>query len=739
MTTAPPSRPAPMQQSPRQGPPAPAPAAGPSLDPIKLLKKYQLLLVAMSIVGLIFGVGLHLALSRLAPKYTANVLFECYSPQVSAATFEGVGPNARDEFERFMATQVAFITSDIVLQRVVDDPRLEREAPNWSRQHYKSGSFDKALAVDDLKEKLKARIISGTRLIDMSLSYKDKNDVASVVRLVRITYLAALEQQVTRETQSRIDSLTDTIRASEQRLQTLQNRKRQLIADTKLGSLDDRMNETNSSLLQFREKAAQLTLDLEAVRSMLESYEAQLSSPAGVSYPDDLRAQIDSDPVMGQTRNTLNYLESELRSMQQRGYGPMHREVIAINAQIDSTKAQIEKIRQELLADRFAGLVESTRQAKSSLEAQLFEADTRIQQFLVRLNEITTVVTQISDIDQQINRLVLSIAETQDALANVQGLTSLQSNLRVQAIQTERVPDRMSFPVLFIMVPLGYVLVMGIVGTWIFLREILDQRVKGPADIAMIPRAKLLGMIASTIEDPENPDKPETAFRDHQNSVLAENFRQLRAPLTKKMANAGYKSLVVIGGMPESGATTVVANLASACASTEQRVLIIDANFRRPAIHKVFGKAEGLGLADVLAGEATLESAIQRAERPSDPDVLSVGNAKHRIFERLGTSRMKHLLEEAGKSYDLVLIDVAPAMVSGDGVALANRADASILVVRAMAEKRGLVARLRNELSDSRAEFLGIVINAVRSSAGGYFKRNIKATHEYNAAAAPSK
>jgi len=92
---------------------------------------------------------------------------------------------------------------------------------------------------------------------------------------------------------------------------------------------------------------------------------------------------------------------------------------------------------------------------------------------------------------------------------------------------------------------------------------------------------------------------------------------------------------------------------------------------------------------------------------------------------------MTQLIRDASAKYDLVLVDTAPAMVAGDGQALANRCDGVILVVRALAEKRGLVARIRDQLGDTRAEFLGVVINAVRASAGGYLKGNIRTSYEY--------
>ncbi|XOV75671.1 MAG: tyrosine-protein kinase family protein [Phycisphaerales bacterium] len=92
---------------------------------------------------------------------------------------------------------------------------------------------------------------------------------------------------------------------------------------------------------------------------------------------------------------------------------------------------------------------------------------------------------------------------------------------------------------------------------------------------------------------------------------------------------------------------------------------------------------------------------------------------------------MQQLLEEAGSQYDLILIDTPPAVVAADALSLAARTDASVLVCRAYSEKRGLIQRLRNQLADAKGDFLGVVVNGVRASAGGYMKANFKASMSY--------
>jgi capsular exopolysaccharide synthesis family protein len=197
------------------------------------------------------------------------------------------------------------------------------------------------------------------------------------------------------------------------------------------------------------------------------------------------------------------------------------------------------------------------------------------------------------------------------------------------------------------------------------------------------------------------------------------------------MDQAGHKTLLVLAGMPGSGATTVATNLGLACAGAEERVLVIDANLRRPGVQRAFGLPDAAGLGDVLNGVVKFDDAV----RPTSAEnlfVLTSGSSANRALpERLASEGMSRLLSEAKTKFDRVIIDSAPAIVSGDGFTLANRVDSVALVVRAMSEKRGLVARLRAQLGECRGEFLGVVVNAVRASAGGYFRTNIKATHEY--------
>jgi Mrp family chromosome partitioning ATPase len=101
------------------------------------------------------------------------------------------------------------------------------------------------------------------------------------------------------------------------------------------------------------------------------------------------------------------------------------------------------------------------------------------------------------------------------------------------------------------------------------------------------------------------------------------------------------------------------------------------------------------------------------------------------VFELLNTTRFDSFLQEVGAKYDIVIVDVPPVVVAGDALAVANKVDGTILVVRAFQEQRGLVARLVNQLGDVRGQFIGAVLNRPINTAGGYLRKNYEAMSGY--------
>ncbi|MGE4198931.1 MAG: polysaccharide biosynthesis tyrosine autokinase, partial [Phycisphaerales bacterium] len=510
-----------------------------------------------------------------------------------------------------------------------------------------------------------------------------------------------------------------------------------LLKDSKLDAMELNFSRPTMEQEEIARQMVENETRLSQVTSQLEDYQKRLLENRTDQVPDRLRDSLKRDPVMNQYDQKIASLKDNESALLKQGFGVNHDDVAAIRASIDASVRLRSEYEAELLQQIRASEVDAIQSAisqftatKKALEEKNTGLDTRRQEIVqakVRFDQIESDLQRLKD---ELGKFELAYTDSELAIYR-QNDRSEAFGDRVRVISAAETPTAMSFPQLRYMAPLGGILVMGLVGGLIFLREVLDQRVRGPHEAAMVPRVKVLGIVPEASEDPSRPAAIETAFRDSPVGVVTESFRQLRAPLIQKMDYSGHKSLLVMSGMPGSGATTVASNLALGCAGAGERVLIIDANFRRPGMQRVYKLAEGNGLADVLAGTACLDDAVQGTS-VEGLSVLCAGTAAARaVPERLAGEAMNRVLLEASAKYDRIFIDVPPAIVAGDGMSVANRCDAAIVVVRAYGEKRGLLARVRNQLGDTRAEFLGVVVNAVRASAGGYFKRNIKATHQY--------
>ena len=483
----------------------------------------------------------------------------------------------------------------------------------------------------------------------------------------------------------------------------------------------------NGELLEIQKQ-------LEAMRVMRAEDQAQLDRETGIEYDSTLRERVEQNQLILTFKQELKSLETRLMSLKADGYQPAHRMYKQVVNQIESHERKIEKAREELLREAFESRLSGTIRTINQIEAQEADLLTQKEELEEELTELTRISEEIQDIDRQIQAMIARRSEQESALSELQSSAALESSQRVRVAESESVPDSMSFPKLIMMVPAGVVVVLGATAGIVFLIEILDQRVKSASDVRALPRVRSLGSVMDASEDPTKPEDIGSACATAPGSVLAEHVRQLRTTIAKDMQRDGLKSLVVTSAMPGSGASTIIANMAHASVNAGQRVLVVDANVRRPAMHDIFGVELGKGLGEIVTGEAQTTECVRTID--GGPDLITVGGRSKCRPEHLSGRRMSDLVDELGSSYDLVLIDVSPAVVAGDAAVLANIADSSILVARALSEKKGQVARVARELGECRGRFMGVVVNAVQSAAGGYMGKNIRTAFAYQSAEA---
>jgi polysaccharide biosynthesis transport protein len=309
--------------------------------------------------------------------------------------------------------------------------------------------------------------------------------------------------------------------------------------------------------------------------------------------------------------------------------------------------------------------------------------------------------------------------------------------VQVTTVTTAQVPNEPSSPKIPFNLAVG--LMIGLlcgIGVAV-LRSVLDTKVRSEADIRELTKSAILGVVTYDAGVPQHP----VILRDEPLAAPSEAVRRLRTNLQFIDVANRPKSIVITSSIPGEGKSTIALNLAVSLADTGARIILVDADLRRPSMANYVGIEGGVGLTTVLIGRADVRDVVQPLGNTT-LDLLPAGQIPPNPSELLGSPAMATLLATLEGAYDMVLLDSAPLLPVTDAAVLTKLASGALLVVSADQIHRAQLQQTLRSLEIAGAHLYGIVMNKVDKVKGGpytYHDRYAPVENRKGRVAVPSK
>lgn len=299
--------------------------------------------------------------------------------------------------------------------------------------------------------------------------------------------------------------------------------------------------------------------------------------------------------------------------------------------------------------------------------------------------------------------LISAVNQVEDV--NIVHLSVFERAMPASAPSSPKVPTSLA---------LGLLLGLLVGAAYAFIRELLDNKVRGIDDVERTVGAGILGTFAT---DP-NVEREPLVTQGDQYSHRAESFRQLRTHLHFTNLDGGSQTVVVSSAISGEGKTSTAVNLAIMLAESGTRVLLVDADLRRPRVARTLGIEGSVGLSGVLSHTVAVEDAIQTWGRGDTLHVLASGRSAPNPSELLGSTTMEKLIARFEADYEVVIIDAPPLLPVTDPALLGSICSGVVLVVSADGRtNRGDVIQAVANLESVKARLLGVVVNRLGKSA----------------------
>jgi non-specific protein-tyrosine kinase len=351
-------------------------------------------------------------------------------------------------------------------------------------------------------------------------------------------------------------------------------------------------------------------------------------------------------------------------------------------------------------------------------------------------------------------RLGSALAQYQSSYANLLQsyetlrLTEAQSTDTIVLIEPATIPEDPVRPRVLVNTLLAAVVAaLGALGV-VFLIEYLDDRVQTPEDLARIADVPVLGAIGIT-ENRRRSRKPQDgtggedppaggpegvqaliSVSDPRHPIV-EAYRRLRTNLQFYNLDAGLSSLMVTSAEAGEGKSLTSANLAVVMAQSGARVILVDADLRKPRQHRIFGLMRQPGLAEGLRSGSFSPSLLQDAPSVPNLRVLTSGEIVPNPAEVLGSQRMHQLVEQLHAEADILIFDTPPLLAVTDAQVVGHLVDGALLVINSQKTPAGAIHRAVQSLLQVNVPIMGAVLNRLWGSGRAYYYYYYYYNHEY--------
>ena len=422
------------------------------------------------------------------------------------------------------------------------------------------------------------------------------------------------------------------------------------------------------------------------------------------------------DKEYGELLAELRRLQSELLGLRQRGI-IRSSAIDELLARIDFTKSQIVE-RERILAEGYVASLDQKRQAAASKERDIRAAFKQQEEAALALNTKAAGLAQLESEVKRFEELNADLAKRMKEL-NVDATADTRS-LNISVEEVARPEDKPSSPnkprTMALALVLG--LMLGLAGA--FAREWTDHRLRNADEVAATLGLPVLGVVPQMTGKHSILDRGQSV-RLQPMSETAEAYRTIRTAVFFAAPGEDMKTILVTSPAPGDGKTTSASNLAIALAQAGHRTLLIDADFRKPSQHKVFGIDAKVGLSNVIAGQIKLREAVRQTETPA-LYVLPCGAIPPNPSEILNGKRFAQVMEVLCNAFDRIVLDSPPVMPVTDARILAASADLTILVLRADKSTERMSRHARDGLLSVGANILGVVVNGMsKKKREGYY------------------